>query len=208
VRIDAKLIFRVAKAESASVDLDGGADLTPTAPSSRRSQAQTRLGLIRSIGCRHFIVSMLERTGRAWPGRVRQSQKRSYLFTARRTTDAGMLAPSAPGLARSSAGRAPRGGWPLGSKSSEREQGASQVNLTPTEGVEVRIGSRVWVRDGDGDDEFTIVAAHDADACADRVSVESPCGRALLGHHVGDRVRFRAPGGIVGLTVVAIDGAQ
>ena len=82
------------------------------------------------------------------------------------------------------------------------------MNLTSTAGVEVRIGSRVRVQDADGDDEFTIVAAHDADACADRVSVESPCGRALLGHHVGDRVRFRAPGGIVGLTLVAIEGAE
>ena len=82
------------------------------------------------------------------------------------------------------------------------------MKLTSAEGVEVRIGSRVRVRDADGDDEFTIVAAHDADACADRVSAESPCGRALLGHHVGDRVRFRAPGGIVGLILVAIEGAD
>jgi transcription elongation GreA/GreB family factor len=34
--------------------------------------------------------------------------------------------------------------------------------------------------------------------------VDSPIGRALLGHHVGDHIRFRAPGGIVGVIVVSV----
>ena len=68
----------------------------------------------------------------------------------------------------------------------------------------IRVGSRVRVRDEDGDEEFTIVAECETDAFADRVSAESPFGRALLGHRVGERVGFRAPGGIVGLTVVAV----
>jgi len=76
--------------------------------------------------------------------------------------------------------------------------------LQLTDDGAVRVGSRVRVSDADGEDEFTIVPECEADACADRVSAESPCGRALLGHHVGDRVRFRAPGGIVGVTVVAV----
>jgi transcription elongation factor GreA len=71
-------------------------------------------------------------------------------------------------------------------------------------GETVKVGSRVRVRDEDGEDEFTIVPDCEADACADRISAESPCGRALLGHQVGERVRFRAPGGIVGVTVVAV----
>jgi len=68
----------------------------------------------------------------------------------------------------------------------------------------VRVGSRVRVRDEDGEEEFTIVADCEADAFADRISAESPFGRALLGHQVGERVRFLAPGGIVGVTVVAV----
>ena len=75
--------------------------------------------------------------------------------------------------------------------------GASQVSMTSIDGV-VRVGSRVRVRDADDEDEFTIVPAWEADATADRVSVESPCGRALLGHRVGERVCFRAPGGLIG----------
>ena len=75
--------------------------------------------------------------------------------------------------------------------------------MTSTDGI-VRVGSRVRLRESDGEDEFTIVMAWEADACADRVSAESPCGNALLGHRVGERVWFRAPDGIMRLTVVAV----
>jgi transcription elongation GreA/GreB family factor len=68
----------------------------------------------------------------------------------------------------------------------------------------VAIGSRVRVQDDDGEDEFAVVAPEDVDTGADRISTESPLGRALLGRRVGDRVRFRAPCGIVGVTVVGV----
>ena len=68
----------------------------------------------------------------------------------------------------------------------------------------IRVGSRVRVRVEDGEEEFTIVLECEADAFADRISTESPVGRALLGHQVGERIRFRAPGGIVCMTVVAV----
>jgi transcription elongation factor GreA len=68
----------------------------------------------------------------------------------------------------------------------------------------VRIGSRVCVRDSDGDAEFRIVEPRDADAVAERLSAESPLGRALLGRRVGDLVRFQAPGGVLAVTVVDV----
>jgi transcription elongation factor GreA len=68
----------------------------------------------------------------------------------------------------------------------------------------VHIGSRVCVKDRDGQAEFCIVEPDEADAIADRVSVQSPLGRALLGHRVGDEVRFRAPGGVLAVTVVGV----
>jgi transcription elongation GreA/GreB family factor len=68
----------------------------------------------------------------------------------------------------------------------------------------VRVGSRVRVRDADGEDEFALVAPEDVDTGANRISIESPLGRALLGRRVGDQVRFRAPGGIMGVTVVGV----
>ena len=68
----------------------------------------------------------------------------------------------------------------------------------------VRIGSRVCVRDEDGEAEFRIVEPEDADAYAERVSARSPLGKALLGRRVGEDVRFRAPGGVLCVTVVSV----
>jgi transcription elongation factor GreA len=78
------------------------------------------------------------------------------------------------------------------------------VSLTSTEDGVVRVGSRVRVRDADWEDEFALVPDHEADAHASRVSADSPIGRALLGHRAGERVRFRAPGGVMGVTVVSV----
>jgi transcription elongation factor GreA len=70
----------------------------------------------------------------------------------------------------------------------------------------VRTGSTVRVRDEDGDAEFCIMEPEEADAAANRVSTQSPLGRALLGRTVGDEVRFRAPGGVLRVTVVEVRG--
>ncbi len=69
----------------------------------------------------------------------------------------------------------------------------------------IRIGSRVRVRDSDRDAEYRIVAAEDADAAAGRLSAESPLGRALLGRQAGDLVQFRAPGGVLAVTVLEVN---
>jgi transcription elongation factor GreA len=68
----------------------------------------------------------------------------------------------------------------------------------------IRIGSRVCVRDDDGEVVFQIVDPAEADARASRVSAASPLGRALLDRHVGDLVHFRAPGGVLAVTVVEV----
>jgi transcription elongation factor GreA len=68
----------------------------------------------------------------------------------------------------------------------------------------VRVGSRVRVRDVDGEVEFAVGPHEEADATAERVSAESPLGRALLGHRPGELVRFRAPGGVLAVTVVEV----
>jgi len=69
----------------------------------------------------------------------------------------------------------------------------------------VRLGSRVRVAyEGDDEDEFVLVGAEELDTGAFRLSAESPLGRALLGRRVGERVRFRAPGGIMGVTVRSV----
>ena len=70
----------------------------------------------------------------------------------------------------------------------------------------IRVGSRVCVQDADGAVEFSIVEPAEADVAEARVSAESPPGRALLGRHVGDQVRYRAPGGVLAVTVVEVNG--
>ncbi len=68
----------------------------------------------------------------------------------------------------------------------------------------VRAGSRVQVRDDDGEQEFTIVEPGEEDVSAGRVSSVSPIGRAVLGQAAGERVVVRAPGGRRLVRIVAI----
>ena len=78
------------------------------------------------------------------------------------------------------------------------------MSSTSYDDAVVRVGSRVRVLDADGEDEFAVVAPEDVDTGANRISAESPLGRALLGRRTGDRVRFRAPGGVMGVTVLGV----
>ena len=68
----------------------------------------------------------------------------------------------------------------------------------------VRMGSRVRIRDADGEAEFFIVASEEADVAEERVSADSPLGRELLGRRLGDNRRYRAPGGVLTVTVVGV----
>lgn len=51
---------------------------------------------------------------------------------------------------------------------------------------------------------FRIVGSAEADPAAGRISNESPVGRSLLGHKVGETVEIQTPGGSMKLTVQAI----
>src|SRR5262249_48754503 len=56
----------------------------------------------------------------------------------------------------------------------------------PREAGVVAVGAHVTVNTEDGDEEYTIVGAAEADPLNGRISNESPLGRALLGHKAGD----------------------
>jgi transcription elongation factor GreA len=77
-----------------------------------------------------------------------------------------------------------------------------------TSPADVRIGSRVRVRDRGADggavEEFQIVDPHDVAPQLGRISSESPLGRALLGRRVGDTVHVRTPGGLRVVTVLEV----
>ncbi len=70
----------------------------------------------------------------------------------------------------------------------------------------VHIGSRVQVRDeSDGSAEvFKIVGSTEADPLEGKISDESPVGKGLLGHGVGDTVEIEIPLGTLHYTILEI----
>jgi transcription elongation factor GreA len=73
----------------------------------------------------------------------------------------------------------------------------------------VSIGSKVkvkYVADGETD-EYEIVGSAEADPANNRLSNESPVGKAVLGHKKGDVVEVAAPSGAIKLQIMSIKAA-
>lgn len=69
----------------------------------------------------------------------------------------------------------------------------------------VDVGETVVIRTEDGDlEEYTIVGVAEADPGRGYISNESPLGRALLAHKVGDEVVVKAPVGDIRYRIVAV----
>lgn len=70
----------------------------------------------------------------------------------------------------------------------------------------VVVGVKVKVYDEEFDEELTyhIVGSTEADPANDRISDESPVGKALLGHKVDDIVMVEAPAGEIKLKILKI----
>lgn len=70
----------------------------------------------------------------------------------------------------------------------------------------VVVGVKVTVYDEefDEEDEYHVVGSTEADPANNRISDESPVGRALIGHKVGDVVAVEAPAGEIKLKIVKI----
>jgi transcription elongation factor GreA len=69
----------------------------------------------------------------------------------------------------------------------------------------VQLGSTVDVEtDRGGQRSFMLVSTFEADSTANKVSDQSPVGRALLNHVEGDKVEVTTPGGTVTYTIKAI----
>jgi transcription elongation factor GreA len=69
----------------------------------------------------------------------------------------------------------------------------------------VQVGSRVTVKDESGEEEFTIVGPAEVDVANGRISMESPVGKALLGHRVGEEIKVQTPGGTRKLKIKQVD---
>ena len=72
---------------------------------------------------------------------------------------------------------------------------------------EVRVGSQVTVMEvgSNSKETYRLVGSAEADPIQGRISNESPLGRALLGHRVGDEVVVEAPAGTLRFRIVAIE---
>lgn len=70
----------------------------------------------------------------------------------------------------------------------------------------IHIGSKVKVRDIEFDEicEYKIVGSSEADPINGRISDESPVGKGLIGHRVGETVEIETPAGIMSYEVLEI----
>ena len=69
----------------------------------------------------------------------------------------------------------------------------------------VEFGSSVTVATGEGRKKlYKVVGSAEAAPLQGKISVESPVGRALLDHKVGDTVEVETPSGVVNLTITKI----
>ena len=68
----------------------------------------------------------------------------------------------------------------------------------------VAVGSTVTVKDDHGQEIYTIVGPAEVDMAAGRISMESPVGKAVMGHKVGDEVGVVTPAGQRKLKIVKV----
>lgn len=70
----------------------------------------------------------------------------------------------------------------------------------------VSVGNHVTIQEGDFPSEtYHVVGAKEADPRNGRISNESPIGRALMEHKVGDEVEAETPGGKIKLKILKIE---
>ena len=70
----------------------------------------------------------------------------------------------------------------------------------------VTVGSKVTIQESDYDPEtFYMVGAKEADPRNGKISNESPFGKALMDHKVGDTVEAETPGGKIKLKILSVE---
>ena len=80
------------------------------------------------------------------------------------------------------------------------------IDETPRQRDLVDVGSHVTIQEEDYPPEtYYLVGPKEADPKKNRISHESPIGRALLGHRVGDEVIATTPGGDIRFKILSIE---
>lgn len=83
---------------------------------------------------------------------------------------------------------------------------ATVVDQDDVDVQRVNVGTTVKVLDKEFDEEieYMIVGSAEANMTQNKISNESPVGRALLGKKVGNTVKVETPGGVVKLKILDI----
>ena len=80
-----------------------------------------------------------------------------------------------------------------------------EPSTSATPSTTIRIGTRFSVKTDAGTSlALMLVGSQEANPQEGRISNESPMGKALLGHKVGDQVEIQAPKGIIAYTIQEI----
>src|SRR5215475_13772943 len=77
----------------------------------------------------------------------------------------------------------------------DKLRSASVINASELSADVVRVGSLVHVNDGAKDFSYTIVGSTEADPLENKLSNESPVGKALVGRKKGDTAKVQLPNG-------------
>lgn len=69
----------------------------------------------------------------------------------------------------------------------------------------IQVGTKVTIKEGNFEAEtFTIVGAAEANPREGKISNESPIGKAILGHKIGDIVKVETPAGVYNVKIVKV----
>lgn len=69
----------------------------------------------------------------------------------------------------------------------------------------IQVGSKVTIKEGNFEDEtYTIVGAAEANPREGKISNESPIGKAILNHKVGDMVAVETPSGTYKVKIIKV----
>jgi transcription elongation factor GreA len=69
----------------------------------------------------------------------------------------------------------------------------------------IHVGSKVTIKEGNFEAEtFVIVGAAEANPREGKISNESPIGKAILNHRLGDTVKVETPGGTYNVKIIKV----
>jgi transcription elongation factor GreA len=91
----------------------------------------------------------------------------------------------------------------------ELEDKLSRARIIEHENIptdKVYVGAKVALRDMDTEDEmeYVMVAPPEANYEENKISIESPIGKALMGHAVGDEIQIQVPAGVLVYKILKI----